>query len=63
MSVVFAVLLPRFENLKRGIAVIGNEGSRSGIFRFRRQRLAAIADADRFFFRSFDRARGRPGAS
>src|SRR6187399_3502504 len=52
--------LLRFEDANRGIARARDEGARSWIFRFRRQGLAAVPDADRFFF--FRRAgRARTG--
>jgi hypothetical protein len=58
----FRVLLPRFVDVQRWVAGVGDEGARRWIFRFRGQRLAAVADADRFFFQPFYRARGRAGA-
>jgi len=48
----FAVLLlfPRFVNVERRITWVRHEGARSGIFRFRGERLTTVAYADRFFF-------------
>jgi len=48
--------------VERRIAGVGDEGARSGIFRFRGQRLATVPDADRFFIQPFDRPRGYAGA-
>jgi hypothetical protein len=62
-AMVFAVLLPWFGDLERGVAAARNERSGGWVFRFRGQGLAAIPDADRFFFRAFDRASRRSGAS
>lgn len=52
--------LLRFEDADWGIARAGDEGAGSWIFWFRRQGLAAVPHADRFFF--FHRAAGRPRA-
>jgi hypothetical protein len=54
-------LLLRFGDVQRRVAGIGREGAGSGIFRFRRKRLATVRDADRFFFQPFYIARGRAG--
>src|SRR6188768_378711 len=62
VSLSLFLLCLRFEDAQRRVAGVGSEGAGSRIFRFRRQGLAAVADADRFFFRSFHRPTGRPGA-
>jgi hypothetical protein len=62
-SLAFTVFLPhRFEDVEWRVAATGNEGAGGRVFRFGRQGLAAVSDANRFFFQPFDRARGRAGA-
>ncbi|MDX6602494.1 MAG: hypothetical protein QOF13_1696 [Solirubrobacterales bacterium] len=56
------LFLLRFEDTERRVARARDEGARSGIFWFRRQGLAAVPHADRFFFRSFHRAPSRSRA-
>jgi len=49
----FAVLFLfrlRFVNVQRRDARIGDQGAGSRAFRFGRERMTAVADADRFFF-------------
>jgi hypothetical protein len=56
-------VLPWFEDAQRRVAGIRHEGAGSRVFGFRRQRLAAIADADDFFARHFTDLCGRAGFS
>jgi hypothetical protein len=40
----------RFEDMQRRVAGVGDQGAGRRVFRFGRERLAAVTDADRFFF-------------